>query len=78
VVGGVYALGKLEEYKNWLFTLDKIKVFNLLDFTFNTQGLVKGDKLFNTVKKFIHDEDIEGLRIPYAAVAADIINKKEV
>ncbi len=24
VVGGVYALGKMEEYKNWLYTLDKI------------------------------------------------------
>jgi NTE family protein len=78
VVGGVYALGKMEEYKNWLYTLDKIKIFSLIDFSFSTQGLVKGDKLLNTVKAFIPDANIEDLSIPYAAIAADIINKKEV
>jgi NTE family protein len=78
VVGGVYALGKMEEYKNWLYTLDKIKLFSLVDFTLSTQGLVKGDKLLNTVKTFIPDANIEDLGIPYAAVAADIIHKKEV
>jgi NTE family protein len=78
VVGGVYALGKMEAYKNWLYTLDKLRLFSLVDFTFSTQGLVKGDKLLNTIKTFIPDANIEDLSIPYAAVAADIINKKEV
>ena len=78
VVGGVYALGKMEEYKNWLYSLDKIKLFSLVDFSFSTQGLVKGDKLLNTIKTFIPDANIEDLSIPYVAIAADIINKKEV
>ncbi|MGF7039327.1 patatin-like phospholipase family protein [Mucilaginibacter lappiensis] len=78
VVGGVYALGQMPAYKDWLFTLDKLKAFSLIDFTFRSQGLVKGDKLFNTMKAFISDANIEDLRIPYAAIAADIINKKEV
>src|SRR5438445_535147 len=50
VIGGVYALGKLEEYKKWLCTLDKLKVFSLVDFSFSSQGLVKGDKLFSITK----------------------------
>jgi len=78
VVGGVYASGKLEAYREWLYTLDKMKLFNLLDFSFTTEGLVKGDKLFQKMKEFISDQDIEDFKIPYAAVAADIINKKEV
>ncbi len=78
VVGGVYATGKMEEFKNWLYTIDKIKLFNLIDFTFSTQGIVKGDKLLQKMKDFIPDINIEDLGIPYAAVAADIINKKEV
>ena len=78
VVGGVYALGQMDAFKNWLFTLDKLKVFGLIDFSFSAQGMVKGDKLFNTIKAFINDANIEGLNIPYAAVAADIINKREV
>ncbi len=78
VVGGVYALGEMEAYRNWLYTLDKIKLFSLVDFTLNADGLVKGDKLLKTIKAFIPDANIEDLPIPYAAVATDIINKKEV
>jgi NTE family protein len=78
LVGGAYALGKMEELKQWLFTLDKMKIFNLADFTFSKQGLIKGDKIFNKLKEFITDANIEDLKIYYAAIAADIINKKEV
>lgn len=78
LVGGVYALGKMNELKDWLFSLDRIKVFQLIDFTFSSQGLVKGDKVFNTMKKFIADDNIENLKINFAAVATDIINREEV
>jgi len=78
LVGGVYALGKMEACKNWLITLDKIKIFNLVDFTLSMQGLVKGDKVLNKMKDFVPDANIEDLPIYYTAVAADIINKTEV
>jgi len=78
LVGGVYAVGKMQEYKNWIYTLDKLDVFKLVDFTFSKQGLVKGDRVLNKMKEFIPDRNIEDLEIPYAAVAADIINNKEV
>jgi NTE family protein len=78
LVGGVYALGKMEEYKDWLYSLDRMKVFALVDFTLSSQGLVKGDKVLNKMKEFIPDAKIEELKIHYAAVAADIVNKKEV
>lgn len=78
LVGGTFTLGKMEEFKTWLYSLDKIKVFNLVDFSFSSQGLIKGDKVLNTIKEFIPDKNIEDLPIPYAAVATDIINKKEV
>lgn len=78
LVGGVYVLGKLPEFKEWLLGLDKLKVFNLIDFTFSKQGLVKGDRVFNALKSFIEDRPIEELEIPYAAVAVDLLNKKEV
>ncbi len=78
LVGGVYALNQMEAFKKWMVTLDKGKVFNLVDFTLGSQGLVKGDRVLGKMKEFISDGNIEDLRIPYAAVAADIINKKEV
>ena len=78
VVGGIYAVGKLQEYKNWLYTLDKLDVFKLVDFTLSSQGLIKGDKVFKKMKEFIPDMNIEELKIHYTATATDIINKKEI
>lgn len=78
VVGGVYAAGKLDVLKDWAYTLDKRKVLNLVDFTLSKQGLVKGDKVFGRMKRIIADTQIEDLRIPFAAVAVDLIRMEEV
>lgn len=78
MVGGIYALGKMEEFKEWLFTLDKLKVFRLVDFTLSKQGLIKGDKVFQAMQQFIPDKNIEDLKIPYQAIATDIKNNEEV
>ncbi|MEE4114736.1 MAG: patatin-like phospholipase family protein [Marinilabiliaceae bacterium] len=78
VVGGVYAQGKLEEFKEWMLTLDRKKVFSLVDFTLSRQGLVKGDKVFQAMQEFIPDKDIRDLKIPYAAVAVDLNRMEEV
>ena len=78
LVGGVYAAGAIDPFREWLLTLDKRKVFSLVDFTLSRTGVVKGDKVFNKMKDFIPDTLIEDLKIPYAAVAVDLINNKEV
>lgn len=78
VVGGVYAAGKLPEFKEWICNLDKIDVFKLLDFTLSTQGFVRGERVFNQMKEFIDDCNIEDLDIDFSAVATDIVNKQEV
>ena len=78
LVGGIYGVGKLQEFKIWLYTLDKLDVFKLIDFTLSSQGLIKGDRVFNKMKEFIPDMNIEDLKIHYAATATDILNNKEV
>ena len=78
LVGGVYAMGKMEEFKNWMYTLDRRKVFNLVDFTLSTHGMVKGDKVLNRMKEFISDKPIEDLPIYFAALAVNLIKKEEV
>jgi NTE family protein len=78
LVGGVYAVGKMQEYKNWIYTLDKLDVFKLVDFTFSKQGLIKGDRVLNKMKEFIPDINIEDLKIFYAATATDISSREEV
>ena len=78
VVGAVYAAGKLPNFKEWISNLDKIDVFKLMDFTLSTQGFVRGEKVFNELKKFIGDRNIEDLSIPISIIATDIVGKKEV
>ncbi|MEM7109010.1 MAG: patatin-like phospholipase family protein [Bacteroidota bacterium] len=78
VIGGVYAAGRLPAYKKWMCELDKLDVFKLLDFTLSTQGFVRGERVFNEMKKFIDDQNIEKLNIPFKAIATDLVNKKEV
>lgn len=78
VIGGIYAQGKLDEYKKWICNLDKYDVFKLIDFTFTQQGIIKGDKVFQEMSRFINNKPIEELNIPFAAIATDILNHKEV
>lgn len=78
LVGGTYAVGKMQEFKNWLYTLDKLEIFRLLDFTLSSQGFVRGEKVFNKMRGIIPDTNIEDLKINYAATAVDLIGKKEM
>lgn len=78
LVGGMYATGKLDIYKEWMCSLDKMDVFNLIDFTFSKNGIMKGDKILREMKKMIPDRNIEDLSIPFVAIATDINNDREV
>ncbi len=78
LVGGVYAAGKLNEFKDWLFSLTNMKMLNLLDFSISKRYLVKGDKVLQSIQEVVPDIDIEDLNIPYAAVATDLYTGEEV
>ena len=78
LVGGIYADGEMDALKKWMVSLDRRRVFNLVDFTLGKSGVVKGDKVFKAMKRFIPDTLIEDLRLPYAAVAVDLIAQQEV
>ncbi|HDP74567.1 MAG TPA: phospholipase [Bacteroidales bacterium] len=80
LVGGLLATNKLEEYKNWILKLDKFDILTLIDFTFSSKGIVKGQKVFEKMQelKMIPDISIEELPVPYTAVAVDIINNQLV
>ncbi len=77
VIGGIYAAGYLDAYTIWMKKLQKLDVYKLMDFSISTQGFIKGEKVFEELKKFIPDRNIEDLDIPYAALAADPRNRKE-
>lgn len=78
LIGGVYASGKMPEFKEWLFSLDNKKVMSLLDVSISKSYLVKGDKLMESIMSVVPDVNIEDLRIPYTAVATDLYTGEEI
>ena len=78
VVGGIYATGKLNEFTEWAKNLHRLDIYNLMDFSVTGNGFIKGNKVFTEIQKFVPDQLIEELKIPFTAIAGDTKNHKEI
>ena len=78
LVGGIFAAGKLDEFEQWVRAITKVDIVSLLDIAWQKHGLVKGDKIINTLIDLVGDRMIEDLPMRYTAVAADVKREKEV
>ena len=78
LIGGIYAAGKLDEFEKWVRAITKLDIITLLDISWSKSGLVKGDKIINTLIDLVGDMKIEDLSIKYTAVAADVNEEKEI
>lgn len=78
LIGGIYAAGKLDDFEHWVRAINKVDILTLLDISWTKTGLVKGDKIIDTLTDLVGDQLIEDLPITFTAVAADIKNEKEV
>lgn len=77
VVGGIFAAGKLPEYREWTESLDYLDVLRLLDVSFRL-GAIRGERVFGRIQDIVGDVDIENLDIPFTAVATDLTNQQEI
>ena len=77
LVGAVYADDQLPALEDWVRTLTWRKMMGYFDFSFSG-GLVKGGRLFDFLRGGFLDKRIEDLRRPFAAVATDLANGREV
>ncbi len=78
LVGGIYAAGKLDEYEAWVRAVGRLDIVNLMDLSWSNSGLIKGDKIIDTLTDLVGKTDIENLPIRFTAVAANIDDNKEV
>lgn len=78
LIGGIYAAGKLDVYTEWVRAITRTDILKLLDISFGAAGMVKGEKIINTLKKLVGDQLIEDLPITFTAVASDIVHEKEI
>ncbi len=78
LIGGIYAAGKLDEFEQWVNAITKFDIVTLLDLSWGRAGLVKGDKIINTLIDLVGDQLIEDLPILYTATASDVHSEKEI
>jgi NTE family protein len=78
LIGGVYAAGKLNEFREWMKTIDRKKMLGLIDFSLSLNHLVKGTRIIEAIMEFVPDVNIEDLPIPYCAIATDLKAGREV
>ena len=78
LIGGVYAAGKLDGYRDWVRELQRFDVLRMLDWTFSGGGLIKGDRIVDKLRELIGEMNIEDLPIAYTAVAVDLQAQREV
>jgi NTE family protein len=78
VIGGFYCAKKLDPFYQWMKTLTYMDLLRLVDFSFISNGAIRGDKVFSVLSEILGDVQIEDLDIPFTAVATDLSNSKEV
>ena len=78
LIGGVYATGKLAEFREWMKTIDRKRMLELTDFSLSINHLAKGTRIMETIMEFVPNMPIEELNIPFCAVATDWKGGQEV
>jgi len=78
LIGGFYAAGKLADYREWMKTIDRKKMRDLIDFSLSWNHIVKGERIIEAMKEVVPDVNIEDLPIPYCAVSTDWEHGEEI
>jgi len=78
LVGGCFAAGRLDELESFARSLNKRRVFGLLDFSFSGAGLIGGDRLRVRLQQAIGSLRIEDLPMRFAGVATELGTGHEV
>ena len=80
IIGGLYAAGvSIDQMKEILATLrkkDVVDFFNI--FGFRGNGFLSGNKSENIIRELCGDINIEDCKIPFVAVAVDVVSGKTV
>ena len=78
LVGGCYAAGQLEAVERFSLSLSRRRVLSLLDLSFSGGGLFSGARLREKLEAALVGKTVEGLPIPFAAVATEISTGHEI
>ncbi len=78
MIGAVYASGGLDHLEALLLELDPLHLLAYFDVVFPHSGLVDGRKVTELLREILGDRSFKDLSMPFAAVATDIRDGREV
>jgi NTE family protein len=78
LVGGIYAAGRLAEFRAQMESLTRTRFVRLLDPVVGRGGLLRGERLVRAMREVVGDPDIESLPLQFTAVAVDLQRQREV
>ena len=78
LIGGIYAAGKLPEYRDWVCKLDYLDVLKLVDVTWSPMGAMRANKVMQKLESLLGETRMEDLAIPVTTVATDLVRQREV
>lgn len=78
LIGAAYAGGGMEHFEKFMHTVDWKVIASYCDFVFPRKGLLQGQKINLLLDKFLIHKTFEETKIPFTAVATDLITGEEV
>lgn len=78
LVGGLFAAGQLDGFREWVESLSRTAMLRLLDPVFGEPALFEGTRLMAALRERTGDIRIEDLPIDFTAVAVDLPRQREV
>jgi len=78
LVGGAYVAGHLNEFEQWLRTLNRLDVAKFFDPRLANGGLIAGRRIIDFLRDRFGDVEIDSLSKRFGAVATDLSAGREV
>ncbi|WP_067701392.1 MULTISPECIES: patatin-like phospholipase RssA [unclassified Erwinia] len=78
LVGAAYASHRLPLMETWVRSFSYWDVIRLMDFSWRRGGLLRGERVFNHVRRLVHHDKIEQCALPFGAVATNLSTGREL
>ena len=72
MAGAMYAAGVLDDCEQWFRGWTRKTMWHMVDISFNSRGVVKGDRFMKELACYLPDCLIEDLSLPFKAFATDV------
>ncbi len=78
LIGALYVTDTIDEFEKFIRKADWKTIVAYCDFVFPRMGLVQGDRLIRLLKRFFKDKQFEDARLPFTAIATNLLNGQEI